>query len=453
MILNHDDEPIIAQCTPCGSGALALLRLSGIGTINIASTMSKLASGQLLTQLPSHTIHYGSVVNNAGTVIDQVMFLLMKGPKTFTGQDVVEITCHNNPFIIQEILECAIQNGARLAQNGEFTRRALVNGKIDLLQAEAINELIHANTQLALKKSLAQLQGSFSSWLEDIQKELFRALALCQASFEFIDEEMGFAPHILTIINQLLTCIIQIKKTFDQQQHIKNGVRIALIGSVNTGKSSLFNALLGKNRAIVTNIAGTTRDVIEAGIYKNGNYWTLIDTAGLRTTNDIIEQEGIIRSLEQAHQADIILLVYDCTQKLSAQEQDVYQSLNEKYASKIIRVYNKVDEYSGPFNFDLAVSAQKHTNIDILHSTIEKKIETILSTIDSPFLLNQRQFNNLYKLELLLQEIKKMVEVSPQYELLCIHFNDAIALISELSGKTISEQGMDVIFREFCVGK
>ncbi|MDP3889414.1 MAG: tRNA uridine-5-carboxymethylaminomethyl(34) synthesis GTPase MnmE, partial [bacterium] len=326
-LLAPDQEAIIAQCTPRGSGAVALLRISGINAIEIVTRISKLTSNKTLSELPSHTIHYGFIVDNSGMHIDQVLFLLMLAPKTFTGQDSVEITCHNNPFIVEQIISLAIEKGARLADPGEFTKRAVLNNKIDLIQAEALNELIHANTQMSLKQSLSQLEGSFSNWITTIEQELFKALALCQASFEFIDEEITFDDQIKQIINKTLETITSIKNTFDKQQYIRQGIRIAIIGSTNIGKSSLFNALLQQERAIVTNIAGTTRDVIEAGAYKNGNYWTLIDTAGLRKTNNTIEQEGIKRSFEQADLADIILLVFDGSCTLTKHEQIVYQQL------------------------------------------------------------------------------------------------------------------------------
>ncbi len=331
MFLSTDEQTIIAQCTPKGSGAIALLRLSGTNAIDIASKISTLASGKTLTQALSHTVHYGSVIDTNQKVVDKVMFIVMHAPRTFTGQNVVEITTHNNQFLVEEIIAHAINHGARLAQQGEFARRAVLNEKIDLVQAEAINELIHANTQLALKKSLAQLEGSFSHWIESIEQKLIKALALSEASFEFIDEEdLEFNQQINTIITKTLDTIARLKHTFDQQQQIREGIRIAIIGSVNAGKSSLFNALLKKDRAIVTSIAGTTRDVIEAGLYKNNNYWTLIDTAGLRQTENIIEQKGIERSHKEAELADIILLVIDGSRTMTTQEQQVY---NELYAA------------------------------------------------------------------------------------------------------------------------
>lgn len=453
MLLSHDEQTIIAQCTPRGSGAIALLRICGINAIEIADRISNLASGKKLKDLPSHTIHYGSIVNQS-SVADNVLFLLMRGPKTFTGQDTVEITCHNNQFIIEEIIALAIRAGARLAQEGEFSKRAVMSGKIDVIQAEAINELIHAQTQMALKQSLAQLEGSFSQWLATLEKDLLKALALCEASFEFLDEEMEFAPQIMQLITSVQNKITSIKKTFNQQQHIRQGIRVAIIGSVNAGKSSLFNALLNQNRAIVNAQAGTTRDVIEAGLFKNGNYWTLVDTAGLRQTDDIIEQEGIKRSLEEAHKADIIILAYDSSREITIQENIVYDQINEQYAHKIIQVFTKADAAISTAHDTLFVSSQNRKNIDSLEQRIEQKIATLFASIESPFLLNQRQHNLLLALEQKLTDITIMLSQKPvAYELLSIHLNDAIAHLAELSGKAISEAGMDMIFREFCIGK
>ncbi|GMU19123.1 MAG: tRNA modification GTPase MnmE [Candidatus Babeliales bacterium] len=493
MFHSVDEQTIIAQCTPRGSGAIALLRISGTDAILIADAIARLASGKKLAALTSHTIHYGSIMDQNGNRVDSVLFLLMHGPRTFTGQDTVEITCHNNPFIIEEIISLAICAGARLAQEGEFTKRAVINGKIDLVQAEAINELIHAQTQMALKQSLAQLSGSFSSWLAGIELELMKALAFCQASFEFLDEEIELGVQISTMITGIKQSIAEIKKTFNQQQQIRQGVRIALIGSVNAGKSSLFNALLNQQRAIVNAQAGTTRDSIEAGLYKNGNFWTLVDTAGLRQTQDIIEQEGIRRSFEEAHKADIILLAHDSTRELNEEEKSVYTQLQEKYASKIILVMTKCDHLVSPTlklrrtetplnekqlpsaetlcegweqnslvrrslsedgSRTIHVSSKTKNNIDTLEQLIQQKITSLFADIASPFLLNQRQYNLLLALENKLNDIQTMLRSQQiAYELLSIHLNDAIAHLAELSGKEISETSMDMVFREFCVGK
>lgn len=458
-MISTDQETIIAQCTPKGSGAIALLRISGDDAFTIATKISILASGNTLNCVPTHTVHYGWVKDKNDTHIDQVLFIVMHAPKTFTGQNVVEITCHNNPFLIESIIKQALVHGARLAQEGEFTKRAFLYGKIDLVQAEAINELIHASTQSALKQALSQLEGTFSHWINGLEKELIKNFALSDASFEFIDEEMEFGKRIQESIENILISMITLKQAFNQQQQIRQGIRIALLGAVNAGKSSLFNALVKKNRAIVSHIAGTTRDTLEAGLYKDGFYMTYVDTAGLRKTNDIIEQEGIKRSFQEARQADIILLIIDSSRTITEQEAQIYQELYTLYAPKIMVIENKVDIAQSKNTFALPVTALKtaaHNNetIEHLEKIVEQKIATLFSHLESPFLLNQRQFNLLISLEQKLLAIAPLLE-SPaiEYEIISYHLKEALEHITELSGKTVSEQGMDAIFREFCIGK
>jgi tRNA modification GTPase len=467
VLLYPDQETIVACCTSQGSGALAIIRLSGNDSFVVATKISRLTENKKLSLQQSHTIHYGWIVDKNGDRIDQVLFFVMQGPKTFTGQNTIEISCHNNPFIIEAIIEQAIFHGARLAQQGEFTKRALLNNKIDLLQAEAINELINAHTSQALRLSLQQLEGSFSSWIANIEKQLLSALAFSEASFEFIDEEdMTFGSHILEIITNVQHSLVMIKSKFNQQQQIRNGIRIAIIGSVNAGKSSLFNTLLAQDRAIVTNIAGTTRDVIEAGLYRNGSYWTLIDTAGLRTTDNIIEQVGIKKSYEQAHLADIIILAIDPS--LDEQEKTIntfYHEMIDRYNKKIICVQTKYDISNAITSYAQSLGAQtscgnaiqisnttKH-NITALEHAIVAKINEILNNSESPFLLNQRHFNVLLGLENKLEQIRELLDANIQYELVSYHLNDALASIGELTGKSISEMGMDAVFRNFCIGK
>ncbi|HSC25590.1 MAG TPA: tRNA uridine-5-carboxymethylaminomethyl(34) synthesis GTPase MnmE [Candidatus Babeliales bacterium] len=459
MLYSTFNDTIIAQCTPHGSGAIALLRLSGHTVFAIVDLISKLPGNKKISSQATHTIHYGWIIDEEGVHIDQVLFLLMRAPHTFTGDDTIEITCHNNPFIIQNIIRIAINAGARTAQEGEFSRRAVLNNKIDIIQAEAINELIHANTQLTLKQSLSQLKGSFTQWVASIEQQLIKALALSEASFEFLDEEnMEFNHDIKEIITTILETVTYLKKNFNQQQHIRSGIRIALIGSVNAGKSSLFNALLDQERAIVTDIAGTTRDAIEAGLYKNGNYWTMIDTAGLRTTDDIIEQIGITRSHQEAHKADIILLVCDGSQKITIVETTIYEELLIRYNDKIIIVFTKADLPQQPHQLlcDKIAYVTSIADKDSIHSVekaIQEKITTLFQSIGSPFLLNQRHYANILSLESNLMIIINMLTDTTDYELVSYHLNDALSLLSELTGKTISEAGMDAVFREFCVGK
>lgn len=459
MLYTHDDDVIVAQCTPTGPGAIALIRISGTQAVSVADAFCLLASGKKIADCTSHTVHFARIINVTGQIIDQVMVTLMRAPKTFTGQDTVEITSHNNQFIVEEILARAIGAGARMAQPGEFTRRAVLNDKMDLLQAEALNDLIHANTQQIARQALSQLEGSFSAWIASIERELLRANAFCQASFEFIDEEMTFDQPIRESLAAILHILVTIKRTFTPQQHIRQGIRIALIGSVNVGKSSLFNMLIGTQRAIVSSQAGTTRDTIEAGLYRNGAYWTLIDTAGLRHTNDAIEQEGIKRSHMQAEQADIVLLVVDGSRQLRPAEMTEYQALYERYSSKSLIVFTKSDlaqvlhSWAPHEQSPLRVSSVTLASLGKLEKVMAARIEQIIAQAASPYLVNQRQYHLLLGLEQQLHAIQEQLGDTIAYEILSYHLSDALALLSEISGKSASEKAMDAVFREFCVGK
>jgi tRNA modification GTPase len=370
----------------------------------------------------------------------------------------VEITCHNNQFLVEQIIDIIIQAGARLADQGEFTRRAVLHGKVDLVQAEAINELIHAQTTQALKQSLRQLEGSFSSWIASIEKQLLMIIGYCEASFEFLDEEMSFESQIKERLANVQSDIAQVLKTFDKRQYVTQGVRIALVGSVNVGKSSLFNALINRQRAIVTDIAGTTRDTIEAGVYSDGAFVTFVDTAGLRDSNDVVEKIGIDRSFQEVSSSDLILMVFDATASYRQEEIDLYQSIAQAHADKIIFVENTFDAGNNKLPFlnqedVVAVSVVQNKNVDQLRMKIDEKINALMHVGQSPCLLNKRQYTLLLLLEQELELIKNRISIRVDYELLAISVNDAISKLSELTGKTVSEDALDMIFREFCVGK
>ena len=449
-------ETIIAQCTPSGSGALALLRVSGSDAWMITCQAAKLSSKQKLSDASSHTIHHGWVIDKKENAIDEVMFFAMRGPRTFTGEDFIEITSHNNPFIIENILQRIIECGARLAQPGEFSRQAVENNKIDLLQAEAINELIQANSQQTLKQSLGQLQGSFSHLIKKLEKRVIQLVALCEASFEFLEEEMDFSEQMHSTVTTLLIQISELKITFNKQQQIREGVRVAIIGPANTGKSSLFNALTGKDKAIVTKYSGTTRDVIESGLYENGMYVTLIDTAGVRNALDEIEQEGIIRSYKEAKTADIVLLSLDGGAEPSKEQRTVYEDIYTKYKEKIIIVKNKADRKNKnslfPFS-NLRVSSQKKTGLPELKKEIMRKVKELFSSGSSSFLVNKRHYDLLIAFEQELLIVKGMLKGPVAYELVAHHLKEALATLTELTGKSVSEQALDAVFKEFCVGK
>lgn len=456
-----NDQTIVALCSPEGRGAIALIRLSGDDAFEVADRMSLLAGDKKISQQKSHSISYGWVIDDKKNHIDQVLFLIMHGPTTFTGQNVVEITCHNNRFLIEQVIDRALACGARIASRGEFTRRAVMLGKIDLLQAEAIDDLIHAQNAQVLKYSLSQLEGSLSAWINEIELAVIEMLAFCEASFEFIDEgDMEFAPDVLLKMKALIIKIEQLLRTFSKQQYIKEGVRIALVGSVNAGKSSLFNCLLDKKRAIVTPIPGTTRDSIEAGVFRGGDFITFIDTAGIRKTNDEIEQEGIDRSFQEAHRADLILLVVDDSEILSEPSRQAYQSMIDKYDQKIILVYNKIDIASHQlfsenfFGTCVSLSAQNNLNVAQLFLEIEKKISVLKNTDGITCLLNNRHYDLLTQFLQTLRVITPMLEkVSVEYELVSYRLRDALSLLSEMTGRSVSQATIDKVFQSFCVGK
>lgn len=459
FLVDSEREVIVAQCTPQGAGAIALLRLSGDGVFHLVDQAARLASGQKISDQKTHTIHFGWVVDAQGKQIDQVLFLVMKGPKTFTGQDVVEITCHNNQFLIEKIIDRMMACGARMAGKGEFTQRAVALGKIDLIQAEAIHDLIHAQTASSLEYSLGQLEGTLSSWILEIEISVLEIMAFCEGSFEFLDEEMEFGSDIALKMDRLLDKIKNLLKTFPKQQYIKEGIKIVLIGSVNAGKSSLFNCLLEKNRAIVTPIAGTTRDSIEAGVYREGEFLTFIDTAGIRETDDAIEQAGIDRSFQEAATADIILLIIDRSQFIDRDTLAEYEKILKNYTNKVILVYNKMEMTSviDPISFEgqvVSVSAQHQKNIDILYEEIFKKIQELKGSDAISCILNKRQYDLLSKFYSNLELIRPMLNAQRiDYELIVYRLQDALVVMAELTGKTISEAAFDKVFDTFCVGK
>lgn len=455
-----DETAIAALCTPRGSGAIALIRICGHKAPEIVDQIAVISQNQTLNTAPSHTIHYGKIVDKERNLVDRVLFLLMKAPKTFTGQDTVEISCHNNPFVIDKILQLLFDNGARPAREGEFCKRAVLNEKLDLTQAEAVNELIHANSPWILQKSLSQLEGTLSNWMHTLEQQVLHALTLCNASFEFIEEDnIEFGEQIHDILRKLCDHISELQSHYQRQNLIRQGVRIAIIGSVNAGKSSLLNLLLGSKRAIVSDQPGTTRDTIEASLMIDGLYWTIIDTAGIRQTNNSIEKEGIIRSLQEAHRADIVLLVYDGSHPLHDQEAIAYQDLISKYAQKILAVRTKKDLVQQPShpptdNIDLVTSIEQPETAQQLITLIQQRVIKLIGQHNAAFLLNDRQLKTLNTLKQHLVQSQSLLLTKPiAYELVSHHLQDALVCISEFTGKTISEQTMDAVFRTFCVGK
>ncbi len=452
-------DTIVALCTAQGNGALALIRVSGPQAWDICSSLLRLKSGKNLAEISSHSVHAADIYAHS-QIIDSVMIIALRGPKTFTGYDTIEITCHNNPIIIQTIIELIIQAGGRPAQQGEFTRQAYENKKIDLVQAEAINELISAQTQQALKKSLSQLQGSLSIFIQEIEDILCKSVAWCESSFEFLDDEGDFHQEIYHFLLEITQKIEPLLHGYAAQRHIRQGYRVALIGGVNAGKSSLFNLMVGQKRAIISPLAGTTRDSIESTLIMGGITTTFIDTAGLRIISDVIEQEGIERSYGEAHASDIILLVIDGSQPLSTQEEMIYNDLIAKYPQKIIYIQNKSDLPAVTHlivpSSALIVSSQNLAHKLLLETKILEKIAQLSQSQELPFLVNKRHYELLQTLLHDINNIKNMLEAAsgaPHYELISYHLKQALETVSQVTGKSVSENALDRVFKEFCVGK
>lgn len=461
-----NNQVIIAQASPSGIGAIALIRVSGINVRQIVTSAAVLKSKKLLTEVYTHSIHYGEILSEEGKLIDQVLFFVMDSPRSFTGEDSIEITCHNNPFIIQHIINRIIACGARLALPGEFSERAVKNKKIDIFQAEAINELLHAQNELMTQTALCQLEGSLSAAIKEIDELLCTVTAWCQASFEFLEEERDFHD---TIIFQITGIEKKIKIILAQNNFytiFKEGIKIAIIGSVNVGKSSLLNALLGVKRAIVTQIPGTTRDTVEGFLYKNNMYWTFIDTAGIRLTDDIIEEEGIKKSYIAADHAEIVLLVYTKDMFIDKNIFHLYRELYKKYKDKIIIVENKIDIISNNSVMDIdwneeiqeslqvKISTQTMQGMSLLIDSLEKMIEQKFNIQGLSYIVNMRHVENLKAVLVKLDEVRNLLQKTTQYyEIIMTYLIEAQEIISLLSGKTIEERSFDKVFRSFCVGK
>lgn len=462
--LTEDQRSIVVLSTPQGSGAIAVIRLSGEDVFDVVSKFARISSNKNVINIPTHTIHHGFIVNveKQQPIIDEVLFFFMRAPKTFTGQDVIEISCHNNQFIIENIIQVACKNGARLARPGEFCKRAFLAGKISLVQAEAINELIHSQNEVSLEKSMAQIKGTLSSFLMNLEQSFIELLGLIEASFEFLTEEQSDIDLTQTIkakCSSISDSMLELRSNFNNQQYIREGIKIVLLGSVNVGKSTLFNALLGKDRAIVSEIEGTTRDSIESAIYKDGRFWTFIDTAGLRQTSDFIEQEGMQRSILEADKADIILLVVDLSQKMNEELLRSYQKILDKHAHKIILVLNKidkaVDESTLYFEHDfiVRVSAEQRIGIEDLNCVVLQKVKNMIETRSSNFLLNQRQARLINEISQKLDSIVNEYLITVEYELMAYKIKEILELMSELNGRDVGERVLDSVFNSFCIGK
>lgn len=450
--MNSINKTIAAIATPPGEGGIAVLRISGKNALTIANQLySKSVESQ-----KSHTVSFGKILDG-DEVVDEVLLLVMRNPKSYTGEDTVEIHCHGGSLISRRIFQLILQAGAVPAGPGEFTYQAFLNNKLDLAQAEAVQQCIGAKNEMSLKAATEQLTGKLSEQILTFQRELLDTAAILEAWVDFPEEGLEFATkeELIETLSTTLSKIRRLENTFHEGKKIHEGLKLCLIGTPNAGKSSLMNLLLGEDRAIVTSIPGTTRDLLEAELRLMGLHFQLIDTAGIRITDEEIEKEGIRRSKLALEKADIIFLLIDASQPLSSGEELLLSTAPKE---KTLLIWNKIDLphriEKVDFPFQVQLSAKTAEGLDCLKTSLEEIIwKGGLPSKEEVILTNMRHKQALSDaaddLETLIQGLK--TDISPEF--LSSDMRSCLQHLSSIIGMDISEDILSAIFSKFCVGK
>lgn len=449
------DDTIAAIATPPGLGAIGVLRLSGDQSFEI---IQKLFPSKNLKEQKANTIHVG-FLKEGENVLDEVVLSIFKKPSSYTGEDVIEISCHGSPFVQQQVLDALIRNGARLAKAGEFTQRAFLNKKLDLTQAEAVGDLIASNTSASQNAALKNMRGGFSEVLKELREELIRFSSLIELELDFSEEDVEFADRhqFSLLIEKISKTVNQLLESFKLGNVIKNGVSVAIVGKPNAGKSTLLNTLLNENRAIVSEIAGTTRDTIEETININGILFRLIDTAGIREhSQDIIENMGVVKSKEKIRQADIVLYLFDINELNSDELQETVDEIKKQNKNVIIAA-NKADlfdkEIHKQFASEIFISAQQQTGIEELKNTLFVRAGGESINNENIVVTNARHYAVLSEVSKSVKEIKSGIENRISGDLLSIDINRCLHYLGEITGEITNEDRLDYIFSKFCIGK
>ncbi|MEA3307212.1 MAG: tRNA uridine-5-carboxymethylaminomethyl(34) synthesis GTPase MnmE [Elusimicrobiota bacterium] len=459
MFISDLSKTIIAPSTPPGFGAISIIRLSGKNAFSIASKF--LYPKKKFINLKTKQTYILKVMEN-GKLIDQVVSVFYKGPKSYTGDNIVEIFCHGSPYIIRKILTLAIKEGAREAEPGEFTMRGFVNGKMDLTQAEAVNDLIHSESSSSHSSAISHLRGEISGQIKDIKMGILNLLSEIEVRLDDSEEEMPEInfKNFLWKTKKIISPIQKLAESFEKGKFIKNGFKTSIIGIPNSGKSSLLNALLGYKRAIVTKISGTTTDTIEEKIDFSGISFVFTDTAGVKmNTKNPIEKEGIVRAIDFIKTSDIIIWVMDYSKKTCIHETEVARKIEKHLDTKktqLIKVFNKSDlKHARPVEKGiLPISCKKDTGIEKLKKLIVKRQEAIFGEESSAIITSMRHYqalnNSLTEMEL----FEKMIENKKIHlELAAEHLKSALNELSNILGETNSDELLSNIFSKFCVGK
>ncbi|MDI1317081.1 tRNA uridine-5-carboxymethylaminomethyl(34) synthesis GTPase MnmE [Flavobacterium sp.] len=462
-------ETIVALASPSGAGAIAVLRLSGTNALTIAEQVFQSVSGKAISKQKTHTIHLGHIIDN-GKVFDQVLLSIFKNPQSYTGEDVVEISCHGSTYIQQQIIQLLLRKGCRMAQAGEFTLRAFLNGKLDLSQAEAVADLISSDNEASHQIAMQQMRGGFSNEISKLRGELLNFASLIELELDFAEEDVEFADR--TQFNELLTRIEFVLKrlidSFAVGNVIKNGIPVAIVGEPNVGKSTLLNALLNEERAIVSEIAGTTRDTIEDELVIGGIGFRFIDTAGIRETKDVIESIGIKKTFEKIEQAQVVILLLDAKElQVSGLMFHVeIEKIKNKFPQKpLLVIINKVDLLSKEevnairqqletLNLKLeTISAKQKTGIDELKNTLLSFVNTGALRNNETIVTNTRHYDSLLKALEEIQKVKFGLQSGLPSDLMAIDIKQALYYFGEITGEVTNDELLGNIFANFCIGK
>ena len=461
-----NQETIVALATPSGAGAIAVIRLSGQNAITIAADVFQSVSGKDITQQKTHTIHLGHVVDGAKTY-DQVLLSLFKGPNSYTGENVVEISCHGSTFIQQQIIQLLLRKGAKMAQAGEFTLRAFLNGKLDLSQAEAVADLIASDNEASHQIAMQQMRGGFSNEIAKLRQELLNFASLIELELDFAEEDVEFADR--TAFKELLERIEFVLKrlidSFAVGNVIKNGIPVAIVGEPNVGKSTLLNALLNEERAIVSDIAGTTRDTIEDELVIDGIGFRFIDTAGIRETKDVVESIGIQKTFEKIEQAQVVLFLVDSTQlnmdSLERLKVEV-EKIKNKYPQKaLLTLFNKKDKLEdrllstlqSQIENSIFISAKQKEGIDALKNELLSFVNTGALRNNETIVTNTRHYDSLLKALEEVQKVKYGIESNTSSDFIAIDIRQALYYFGEITGEVTNDELLGNIFANFCIGK
>ncbi len=452
------DHTIVALSTPQGTSAIAVIRLSGKNAIKIINSVFK---GKDLSTQASHTLHFGKI-NDGDETLDEVVIALFKAPHSYTKEDVVEISCHGAPYIVQKIIELFIRQGAQPAKAGEFTLRAFINGRFDLSQAEAVADLIAAESETAHQAAINQMRGGFSSEIKQLREQLIHFASLIELELDFAEEDVEFANRgqLKQLLSNLSSHITHLIDSFRLGNVIKNGVTTVIAGRPNAGKSTLLNALLNEERAIVSEIPGTTRDAIEELIHINGITFRLIDTAGIREATDVIEKIGVEKTMEKIRQSAIVLYLFDVNTLKPGDLQKDLSALSLRNLS-LIPVGNKIDsaknhkpetEFSSVKNI-LFISAKEKIHLDELKNHLSELVVQNDKLGDKTIVTNARHYEALLRADAALDESLQSLNKKIQGELMALDIRRALDALGEITGNITTNEILETIFSKFCIGK